>query len=69
MNAALSRDVSTCILCHTSPEFFPGEKQKYVISKEHLAGAAHFKKGIRCHDCHGGNPTALDEAVCMQPRS
>ena len=57
-------DLQTCALCHTMPEPFQDERQRFYIPKEQLAQDAHFRAGVKCYDCHGGNPFSFsrDEA-------
>lgn len=52
-------DVNTCILCHSTPEFWADDKARYVPA-DALANDVHFQRGVKCHECHGGNPTSLD---------
>jgi hypothetical protein len=40
----------TCVVCHTE------------MRRAFLLGV-HAERGIRCHDCHGGNPRAFDRAA------
>ncbi len=64
-------DVNTCVLCHGTPESWTGKKARFFIAPDALAGDVHDQKGIKCHQCHGGNPTSLDPAVAHSstPRS
>ncbi|MHB8864923.1 MAG: cytochrome c3 family protein [Pirellulaceae bacterium] len=64
-------DVNTCVLCHSTPELFTGDKIRFFIPQDFLAGDVHDQKGIKCHECHGGNPTSLDAKVAhpSTPRS
>lgn len=39
-----------CAVCH-------GDKRRAFLQ------GAHAERGIRCHDCHGGDPTALETAA------
>jgi predicted CXXCH cytochrome family protein len=56
--AELPKDYS-CLFCHDrkSGSLVEREDAKHLlVSAEDLAGDIHWQKGIRCHDCHGGNP-------------
>jgi hypothetical protein len=46
----------SCMVCH-------GEQ------KVEYKGSIHDKKRILCHDCHGGDPTSLDEEASMSKRA
>ena len=49
-----------CITCHsdtTLKEFDPKRPGLYVTEKD-MVKYIHWQKGLRCHDCHCGNPTA-----------
>lgn len=47
---------SSCMVCH-------GEQ------KVEYKGSIHDKRRILCHDCHGGDPTSLDEEESMSKRA
>lgn len=49
-----------CILCHGDKELWEGDRQRFFVSEKDLAGDIHWKKNIRCNDCHGGDPTTTD---------
>jgi cytochrome b subunit of formate dehydrogenase len=61
--APLPDDVNTCVLCHSTPEFWTGDKRRFFIQPDFLSGDVHNQKGIKCHECHGGDPTNLDPAA------
>lgn len=52
----------SCIFCHADPERLPDGTPNLLVTAKNLAGDVHWKKGLRCHDCHGGNPV-LDDFV------
>ncbi len=64
-------DVNTCVLCHCTPEFWTGDKRQFFMPPDFLSEDVHYQKGIRCYECHGGNPTSLDpaDAHSRTPRS
>jgi hypothetical protein len=39
----------SCVVCHTE------KRRSFLLG-------VHSERGIRCHDCHGGDPTAFDQA-------
>ncbi len=45
----------SCTVCHSKSGELWADKTPVVEEKD-LAGDVHWLKGIRCHDCHGGNP-------------
>jgi len=56
----LSPDENTCIMCHGESDIWEGDNRKFYIDKEKIAEDLHWKHGVNCHDCHGGNPNATD---------
>ncbi|MGD2217069.1 MAG: hypothetical protein PVJ64_09940, partial [Gemmatimonadales bacterium] len=40
----------SCVVCHTE------HRRVYLLG-------AHSERGIRCHDCHGGNPQGFEQAT------
>jgi ferredoxin len=57
----LPQDYS-CTFCHADPQMFTGEQKQLLVTENDLAGDVHWQEGLRCEDCHGGNPK-LDEYV------
>ncbi|MFV1966021.1 MAG: hypothetical protein ACC628_11395 [Pirellulaceae bacterium] len=53
-------DLNTCVLCHTMPELFEGDKQRFFVPVDTLAEDAHFLAEVKCTGCHGGNPYSFD---------
>jgi cytochrome b subunit of formate dehydrogenase len=62
-------DLNTCILCHSTPEFWTGDKARLYVPQSGLVGDVHYQKGLQCHDCHGGNPRSLDPAMAHSTRA
>lgn len=51
---------NSCITCHND------------LDEEFVAGfikSTHYKQGILCHDCHGGNPAEEDMERSMSPKA
>lgn len=46
---------NACAACHTERELWSGENLKLFIPAEKLAADVHSRRGVNCHDCHGGN--------------
>lgn len=61
-------DVATsCVACHGDPDWV-GEDAAQIVDA--VAGGAHGRVGLSCHDCHGGNPDpalAEDMTAAMDP--
>jgi Cytochrome c3 len=53
---------NTCLLCHSDPERFSEEEKKFLVHEKDLATDIHWQKGLRCADCHGGNPNEEEYA-------
>ena len=58
---------NACIKCHTDPDAWdskdPTMYKNYIPPNvlEALKKELHWQKGVRCHDCHGGDPSMLDD--------
>lgn len=62
--SGLPSDFNSCVLCHTSAELFKDpDKRSFCLDKEELAEDAHFLAGVKCHDCHGGNPLTFEKTA------
>jgi len=46
----------TCVVCHTE------HRRAFLLG-------VHSERGIRCHDCHGGDPTAFEQGPAHAGRS
>jgi hypothetical protein len=47
-----------CLECHGDADVWDGEKIRLHVTEANLAGDIHWQKGLRCADCHGGNPAS-----------
>jgi predicted CXXCH cytochrome family protein len=47
---------NNCILCHGNKDVWEGAQLKLFVTEADLAGDIHWQSGMRCQDCHGGNP-------------
>jgi hypothetical protein len=54
---------NNCLACHSESSLWEGDRLKFYITEKTLAADIHWQKGIRCVDCHGGDPSSLDFAV------
>lgn len=50
----------SCTFCHADPQTFYDDTKNLLVTEEQLADDVHWQKGIRCHDCHGGNPVLME---------
>jgi predicted CXXCH cytochrome family protein len=44
-----------CLMCHGNADVWEGERLRLYVTEAAVAGDIHWKKGLRCADCHGGN--------------
>ena len=57
-------DDNLCIQCHGDPDLWDAKTKRLYIARNGLAEDVHWKKGVNCSDCHGGNykTTEVNEA-------
>jgi cytochrome b subunit of formate dehydrogenase/glutaredoxin len=51
---------NTCILCHGNPDVWEKDTLRFYVKTEEVATDVHWQKGLRCQDCHGGDPTSTN---------
>ena len=56
----LDIEENLCAACHGESDLWEEDTRRLHISKESLAHDIHFRKGVNCHDCHGGDPSSFD---------
>ena len=61
--AQQSGEETYCIQCHSNGDVWDKDKQRYFITAKDFNGDVHWQKGLRCQDCHGGDPTNPDVAA------
>ena len=54
--AQVGDDESGCAACHGTEDLWDEDQQHLYVDLEGLATDLHWVKGIKCQDCHGGNP-------------
>jgi predicted CXXCH cytochrome family protein len=54
---------NSCILCHGDPDLWEGDRRKFLVAEKDLQHDIHWKKGLRCNDCHGGDPSGKSFAA------
>lgn len=47
----------SCMNCHADPKFLVENKKLHDYYRDFLT-SAHYREGVMCADCHGGNPNA-----------
>jgi len=52
--------VNNCLTCHGDGDVMEGDMKRFHVTAQALATDIHWQKGLRCSDCHGGNPEILD---------
>ena len=57
-----------CLKCHENGDVWDAEKVRLHVAEANLAGDIHWQKGLRCADCHGGNPATeeVNEAHAVE---
>jgi nitrate/TMAO reductase-like tetraheme cytochrome c subunit len=51
---------SSCVSCHTNSGLWDADRRRLYVDYEAILSDVHWKAGISCHDCHGGDPAALE---------
>ena len=50
---------NNCVKCHGEKKLWTGTALRMLVTEIDFADDVHWQKGLRCHDCHGGDPTAI----------
>ncbi len=58
-----SMQPSSCIKCHGESDLWEGERRRFHVTEQDLNDDVHWQEGLRCHDCHGGDPASTDFAT------
>jgi cytochrome b subunit of formate dehydrogenase len=56
-------DDNVCVQCHGDPDMWDAKDPQAIrryISRDILADDVHWKKGVNCSDCHGGDPKSAE---------
>jgi cytochrome b subunit of formate dehydrogenase len=53
-------DQNLCIQCHGESDLWDEKSRRLFIARDKLDSDVHWKKGVNCTDCHGGNYQAQD---------
>ena len=54
----VSDEENSCIQCHAN--LTEKDQVRFLINVKDFKGDAHWQKGLRCQDCHGGDPTVFE---------
>jgi cytochrome b subunit of formate dehydrogenase len=57
---AAEDEENQCSVCHGTQDIWEGETLHLFVPLEGIAGDVHSRKGIKCQDCHGGNPNTIE---------
>ncbi len=57
----LPLEKNMCATCHGESDIWAGENRRLYVAFETMAEDVHWSRGVNCHDCHGGDPTVLDQ--------
>ena len=52
-----------CVDCHSTPDIWVGDQLKFYVTEKDFGNDIHWAKGLRCPDCHGGDPTTIDSVT------
>lgn len=56
-------DDNSCFQCHTNADLWDvkdKERYRFFISSDALKKDVHYRNGVNCSDCHGGDPAVLE---------
>ncbi len=56
-------DANNCIQCHGDPDLWDAKTKRLYVDRKALADDVHWKKGVNCSDCHGGDPKTFEPNV------
>jgi cytochrome b subunit of formate dehydrogenase len=56
----LPAEQNTCVTCHGESALWEGDTLRLFVASDQLAEDVHWKNGVNCHDCHGGDPASFD---------
>jgi len=49
-----------CIICHGEADIWDKETLRFHVTEKHFGEDMHWELGLRCEDCHGGDPAEPD---------
>ena len=54
----LAAKPNNCLLCHGNKDVWEGDQLRLYVTEKDFHSDVHWGKGLRCANCHGGNPAA-----------
>jgi predicted CXXCH cytochrome family protein len=58
--SAVPPEDTSCVKCHGESELWEGDRRKLHVTLQDLGNDIHWQKGLRCHDCHGGDASTTN---------
>ncbi len=58
-----------CASCHDEADRWQGDQLRLYVPLQELADDAHWRSGVNCHDCHGGNPHVAEDLKAAHAES
>lgn len=58
-----------CVACHGESDLWEGERRRLYVNPKDLVADIHGQKGLRCSECHGGDPTTRNFAAAHTPEA
>jgi cytochrome b subunit of formate dehydrogenase len=56
VGSRLAAQDNNCATCHGETDIWEGQRRRLFVPSQDLADDVHWKNGVNCHDCHGGDP-------------
>lgn len=56
----LPPEENSCAACHGEKDLWDQDHLRLFVPLERLADDVHWKNGVTCNDCHGGDPSSLN---------
>lgn len=54
----IADEENSCIQCHAT--LTEPDQKRFLVTAKDLANDIHWQQGLRCQDCHGGDPTVFE---------
>ncbi len=56
----LPPEKNSCATCHGEKDLWDGDNLRLFVPLDQLTDDVHWKHGVDCSDCHGGDPSSLN---------
>ncbi|MBC8870836.1 MAG: cytochrome c3 family protein [Planctomycetes bacterium] len=60
IGSQLDPEENLCATCHGESDLWEKDTRRLYVSLEAMAEDVHFRSGVNCHDCHGGDPSNFE---------